>query len=447
MHEPLWSAVKNELRGRVGGDNFRNWIEPIDFIGIEGQSARFAVPSKFFANWVEKSYGKEIQSLFWSEGGAAVSLDFEVASQPVPFQPVTAPIMPARKTLPDLPSSPLDPRYRFDRFIVGKSNELAYNASQRVAGGDGARFNPLFLYSGSGLGKTHLMHAIAWDLIEANPNIRVLYLSAEQFMYRFVSSLRNKDMHGFKEVFRSVDVLLVDDVQFISGKDNTQEEFFYTFNALVEQNKQVIISADRAPGDLEGIEERIRSRLQSGLMVDIHPTNFELRLGILQSKAEHHYLDYPDLVIEDGVLEFLAQRISSNVRVLEGALTRLVAYHDLTRTPVSLEMAYETLADILRVSQKKVTLEIITKTTAEFFNLRISDLTGKRRTADIARARQIAMYLAKNLTTKSLPDIGRAFGGRDHSTVIHAVRKIDDLIVHDSSVAEDIETLRRRIEA
>ncbi len=450
MSAELWLNVRSELQGRIGQDSYRNWIEPLEFQGIDGQSARFQAPSRFFANWVEKSYGQEIRTLFWEQGGKIMRLDFEVNEQGFKLEEhkdADDSRIKTRENLPELPGSALDPRFRFDKFVVGKSNNLAYNAAKRVAEEDTVSFNPLFLYSGVGLGKTHLMHAIAWEIIDRNPDKRVLFLSAEQFMYRFIQALRSKSTYGFKEVFRSVDVLLVDDVQFIAGKESTQDEFFYTFNALIEQNKQIIISADRAPGDLDGIENRILSRLQSGLMVDIHPTDYELRLGILQSKWEIQSANHPNLVMEDGVLEFLARRISSNVRVLEGALTRLVAFADLSAREISLELVHETLSDILRVSRKKVTIDYIIKKTAEFYNLRISDITGSRRTQAIARPRQIGMYLSKTLTSKSLPEIGRNFGGRDHTTVIHAVKKIEELLKHDPQTAEEIETLRRQIEA
>ena len=347
----------------------------------------------------------------------------------------------------DLPASPLDGRCTFDNFVVGKPNELAHAAARRVAEGGPVAFNPLFLYGGVGLGKTHLMHAIAWEVRNSNPEARVLYLSAEQFMYRFVSALRFKEMHGFKEMFRSVDMLMVDDVQFISGKDSTQEEFFHTFNALIEQQKQIVISADRAPGEIDGLEERIRSRLQWGLVVDLHPTDYELRLGILQAKAEAHLEHSPGVTIGTGVMEFLAHRISSNVRVLEGALNRLFAYASLVGREIDLDMTQECLVDILRISERKVTIDEIIRKVADHYNLRMSDLLSARRARQVARPRQVAMYLAKMLTSRSLPDIGRRFGGRDHTTVIHAVRKIEELRATDSQIAEDVELLRRMLEA
>ena len=266
-------------------------------------------------------------------------------------------------------------------------------------------------------------------------------------MYRFVQALRFKDMHSFKEQFRSVDVLMVDDVQFIAGKNSTQDEFFHTFNALVDQGKQIVISADRAPGEIEGLEERIRSRLQWGLVVDLHPTDYELRLGILQSKAETQLKTMPEVQMDAGVLEFLAHRISSNVRVLEGALTRLFAFASLVGREINLDMTQECLADILRASERKVTVEEIMRQVADHYNLRMSDLLSPRRARSVARPRQVAMFLSKMLTSKSLPDIGRRFGGRDHTTVIHAVKKVEELKMTDSQIAEDVELLRRMLEA
>jgi len=340
----------------------------------------------------------------------------------------------------------LDNRFQFDNFVVGKPNELAHAAARRVAEGGPVTFNPLFLYGGVGLGKTHLMHAIAHEIQVRSPEMNVLYLSAEQFMYRFVQALRDRQMIDFKQIFRSVDVLMVDDVQFIAGKDSTQEEFFHTFNALVDQNKQIIISADRAPGEIKGLEERIKSRLQCGLVVDLHPTDYELRLGILQTKAEHFHKQYPNISFTDGVLEFLASRITSNVRVLEGALMRLFAFASLVGREITMEMTQECLADVLKASDRKVTVEEIQRKVSEHYSIRLSDMIGPRRLRAIARPRQMAMYLAKQMTSRSLPEIGRRFGGRDHTTVMHGVRKIEELIASDSQIADDLELLRRSLE-
>lgn len=341
----------------------------------------------------------------------------------------------------------MDARFSFDNFVVGKPNELAHAAARRVAEGGPVTFNPLFLYGGVGLGKTHLMHAIAQELHIRKPELNVLYLSAEQFMYRFVQALRDRKMMDFKEIFRSVDVLMVDDVQFIAGKDSTQEEFFHTFNALVDQNKQIIISADRAPGEIKDLEDRVKSRLQCGLVVDLHPTDYELRLGILQSKVETQQKNYPGLEVEAGVLEFLAHRITTNVRVLEGALTRLFAFASLVGREINMDLTQDCLADVLRASERKISIEEIQRKVSEHYNIRLSDMVGPKRLRSYARPRQVAMYLSKKLTSRSLPEIGRRFGGRDHTTVMHGVKRIEELKQSDGQIAEDLELLRRALEA
>jgi chromosomal replication initiator protein len=464
----VWDRVRGALRDQIGRDAFHNWIEPLVYLGNEDGIGRFSAPTSFMGTWVKRTYGSTIRQMLMQDGVPVSRLEFGVCEATVPSAPANGAATDAspgarKGTRPrsgapvyapepggediELPQSPLDPRYTFDAFVVGKPNELAHAAAQRVAERGPVMFNPLFLYGGVGLGKTHLMHAIAWELRKTDPSARVLYLSAEQFMYRFISALRSQAMQGFKELFRSVDVLMVDDVQFISGKDSTQEEFFHTFNALVDQHKQIIISADRAPGEITGLEDRIKSRLQWGLVVDLHPTDYELRLGILQSKAESQLEDNPGVTIRPGVMEFLAHRISSNVRVLEGALNRLFAYASLVGRDIDLDMVQECLADIIRASERKVTIEEILRKVADHYNLRMSDLLSARRARSVARPRQVAMFLAKTLTTKSLPDIGRRFGGRDHTTVIHAVRKIEELRQTDSQIAEDVELLRRMLEA
>jgi chromosomal replication initiator protein len=339
-------------------------------------------------------------------------------------------------------SAPLDPRFTFENFVVGKPNELAYAAARRVADAGSVPFNPLFLYGGVGLGKTHLMHAIAWAIKARDPQRRIIYLSAEKFMFQFVRALRHKDTVAFKQLFRSVDVLMVDDVQFISGKDMTQEEFFHTFNALVDQNRQIIISSDKSPSDLDGLEERMRSRLGWGLVADIHPTTYELRLGILESKAEQMAAEIPI-----KVLEFLAHKITSNVRELEGALNRIVAHATLVGRPITIETTQEVLRDLLRANDRRVTIDEIQKRVAEHYNIRVADMHSARRARAVARPRQVAMYLAKQLTSRSLPEIGRKFGGRDHTTVMHAVRKVEELCSMDSGFCEDVELLRRMLEA
>jgi chromosomal replication initiator protein len=456
MTKDTWGRVQNDLKATLGKDAYSNWIGPLELVEQANGVIRFAVPTNFFGDWVSRNYGDRILQGFLDDGCPVDRLDFTVPARKSPAAMQRDRSAPVRATAParkpataeiDLPGSPLDKRFTFDRFVVGKPNELAHAAARRVAEGGPVTFNPLFLYGGVGLGKTHLMHAIAWEIQNLQPDAKVLYLSAEQFMYRFVQSLRFKDMLGFKEMFRSVDVLMVDDVQFIAGKESTQDEFFHTFNALVDQNKQIVISADRAPGEIDGLEERIKSRLQCGLVVDLHPTDYELRLGILQSKAETQADYYPGVVLADGVLEFLAHRISTNVRVLEGALTRLFAFASLVGREVTLDVAQECLADILRASDRKVTIDEIIRKVADHYNLRLSDMLSPRRARSVARPRQVAMFLSKMLTSKSLPEIGRRFGGRDHTTVIHAVRRIEELKAIDNQIAEDVELLRRMLEA
>ncbi len=452
MTSETWGQVCRDIQDSIGENNFVTWIKPLRLSELGDGVAQFHVPTSFLGDWVSRNFGDEIKHHLCRNGAPVDRLEFRVAPrkpEPSASLPTARPGTSPDATEPDgqILGAPIDRRLTFDTFVVGKPNELAHAAARRVAEGGPVTFNPLFLYGGVGLGKTHLMHAIAHELRDHAPESRVVYLSAEQFMYRFIQALRDRNTMGFKELFRSVDVLMVDDVQFIAGKESTQEEFFHTFNALVDQNKQIIISADRAPGEIKDLEDRIKSRLQCGLVVDLHPTDYELRLGVLQQKVELYRAQYQDLVISKGVLEFLAHRISTNVRVLEGALTRLFAFASLVGREITLELAQDCLADILRASDRKVTVEEIQRRVGEHFNVRLSDLIGPKRTRAIARPRQIAMYLAKQLTARSLPEIGRRFGGRDHTTVMHAVKRIDDLRATDTQIAEDLELLRRMLEA
>jgi chromosomal replication initiator protein len=497
-----WARIRGRLRAEYGEATFRSWLKPLTLAGRRGADLRVAVPSRFMRDWVTTHYGDRIKALWSTENpeirsvevivdsackagmpedaGGDDGLEIEAAAEGMsakasPAMAVSslaaaggsasglgrlvsvssgapafagntalaAPQVMLRDELDgfDDVSAPLDPRLTFDNFVVGKSNELAHAAAYRVAEAETVPFNPLFLYGGVGLGKTHLMHAIAWHIRRRKPHKRVIYLSAEKFMYQFIRALRNKSTMAFKEQFRSVDVLMVDDVQFIIGKESTQEEFFHTFNALADQNRQVILSADKSPSDLEGLEERMRSRLGWGLVADIHPTTYELRLGILQSRAEQSGVEIPV-----KVLEFLAHRIASNVRELEGALTRITAHATLVGRPVTLESAQELLKDLLRANDRRVSIEEIQRRVAEHFNIKLADMQSPRRARTVARPRQIAMYLAKQLTTRSLPEIGRKFGGRDHTTVMHAVKKVEELCAGDSSFAEDVDLLKRMLE-
>ncbi len=414
------------------------------FIGVEGRRVRISVPTRFMRDWIESQYAERLVSLWTLEASSVEGVDVFVTGDEAEDNdalPAASPAALRETEAQNNISAPLDPRFTFENFIVGKPNELAFAAARRCAEAETAPYNPLFLYSGVGLGKTHLMHAIAWHIRQTRPEKRAVYLSAEKFMYQFIRALRFRDTVAFKEQFRSVDVLMIDDVQFIAGKDSTQEEFFHTFNALVDQNRQIVISADKSPNDLEGMEERMKSRLGWGLVADIHPTTYELRYGILQAKADELKIDIPP-----KILEFLAHKITSNVRELEGALNRIVAYANLVGRPITLETTQDVLHDVLRANDRKVTIEEIQKRVAEHFNIRLSEMYSSRRARAVARPRQIAMYLAKQLTARSLPEIGRKFGGRDHTTVMHAVRKVEELKATDNGFSEDVELLRRMLE-
>jgi chromosomal replication initiator protein len=452
MTNQEWMQTREALAKRIGKNNYASWIEPLHMRDLVDGVATFEVPTSFFGDWVKRNFSDAILGHLSAQGSAVGRLEFALraAGSIAPNQDLSAdtrrPVKARTKVDSELPGASLDARFTFDSFVVGKPNELAHAAARRVAEGGPVSFNPLFLYGGVGLGKTHLMHAIAHELQARQPHLRVLYLSAEQFMYRFVQALRDKQIMDFKSIFRSVDVLMVDDVQFIAGKDSTQEEFFHTFNALVDQNKQIIISADRAPSEIKDLEDRIKSRMQCGLVVDLHPTDYELRLGILQQKVEFYRVQYKSLEISAGVLEFLAHRITTNVRVLEGALTRLFAFASLVGREINLELVQDCLSDILRASDRKLTIEEIQRKVAEHYNIRLSDMIGPKRLRTIARPRQVAMYLAKQLTPRSLPEIGRRFGGRDHTTIMHGVRKIEELMSTDSQLSDDLLRLRRSLQ-
>jgi chromosomal replication initiator protein len=452
-----WAHVRGYLRRECGDAAFRSWLKPLTLVGLRGSELRLAVPTRFMRDWVATHYGVRLQELWHAESKDVLTIEVIVdpgRSEHSPPDGAAGASRPPAEPTPDRASPPqeqgraetdlalygLDPRCTFERFVVGKPNEFAYVAAQRVSEGDQVPFNPLFLYGGVGLGKTHLMHAIAWTLRRRAPGRRVIYLSAERFTVLFVRAIKEKDVMAFKDVFRNVDVLMVDDLQFIIGKDSTQEEFFHTFNALVDQGRQVVLSADRSPSDLEGIEERLKSRLAWGLVADIHPTTYELRLSILQSKAEQAKLEVPP-----KVLEFLAHKITSNVRELEGALVRLAHHLQFVGGEITLETVQEILHDLLRASDRRVTIEEIQKRVAEHYNIKLSDMHSARRARAVARPRQVAMYLSKQLTSRSLPEIGRKFG-RDHTTVMHAVKKVEELSSTDNSFAEDLDLLRRMLE-
>ncbi len=475
-----WDSVRAKMRAELGEARFRSWIGQLTLIGVGDGEVTYSVPTSFARDWIQREFGDRLLTL-WREQDATVrkvtvmaegapraanpsrAVTTDASTPTTPEAPAPRPAAPSTIGAnartggtggggfsggdEDPLGSPLLPHLTFDSFVVGKSNELAHAASRRVAESETAvPFNPLFLYGPVGLGKTHLMHAIGWEIRRRDPSKRVVYLSAEKFMYHFVSALRFKDTVAFKQAYRSVDVLMVDDVQFIGGKDSTQEEFFHTFNALVDQNRQIVISADRSPSDLEGIEERIRSRLGHGLVCDILPSDYELRLGVLQAKAEAMQATYPTVQLGQDVLEFLARSVSSSIRELEGALIKLMAHAELIGRPLGVEQAHDILRHLVRANEKRITIDEIQRKVADYYNLRLVDMSSPRRSRSVARPRQVAMYLCKHLTTRSLPEIGRKFGGRDHTTVLHGVNKIEQLRAEDQSLDEDINVLKRMIE-
>jgi chromosomal replication initiator protein len=445
-----WSQVQGMLRAEFGETAFNTWLAPLALGGWEGERIVLSVPTRFLRDWVAAHYADRIRVLWRRVNpevtGVALGVVPVPAGQRAPSEVRICAANPGRRALESPPpaeteiGAPLDPRCTFENFVVGQPNELAFAAAKRVADQATPPFNPLFVHGGVGLGKTHLMHAIAWQIRRQDTMRRVVYLSAEKFMYQFIKALRFKDTMSFKELFRSADVLMVDDVQFIGGKETTQEEFFHTFNTLVDRGRQIVISADRSPCELAGLEERIRSRLGWGLVVDVHPTTYELRLEILRTKAA---MIAGEVEIPQAVLEFLARRITSNVRELEGALNRIVAQATLVGRAITLDLAQELLQDLLRAYERRVTIEEIQRRVAEHYGIRIADMHSARRARAVARPRQVAMYLAKQLTPRSLPEIGRKFGGRDHTTVMYAIRKIEDLRATEPLMSDDIETLRR----
>ncbi len=496
-----WARVRVRLQTEVGEAEYRTWLKQMALSGIDGDEVTVTLPTRFLRDWVTSRYGDRIRMLWQAENPAVRRVDVRVGARspaPVPEtrsaaiepdQTQDPPRRSARKDLaiveaplalgdersdranravmtsltatnsvmvgisgmaeervdprPELAAA-LDPRFTFEGFVVGKPNEFAYACARRVAElPSSPGFNPLFLYGGVGLGKTHLMHAIAWELTDrAAAPVSVAYMSAEKFMYRFIAAIRSQSTMEFKEHLRNVDVLMIDDLQFLIGKDNTQEEFFHTFNYLVEAGKQIVVSADKSPSDLSGLEHRLRTRLGCGMVADLHTTTYELRISILEAKAAR-----AGVAVPVKVLEFLAHKITSNVRELEGALNRLVAHANLFGRPVTLETTHEVLHDILKAHDRRVTIEEIQKKVAEHYSIRLTDMSSARRARAVARPRQVAMFLAKQLTSRSLPEIGRKFGNRDHTTVMHAVSRVTELMLRDGNFAEDVELLRRLLES
>ncbi|MDQ2805042.1 MAG: chromosomal replication initiator protein DnaA [Pseudomonadota bacterium] len=457
-----WVRICGKLQSEVGDVEYRSWLRHMSLAGFDGEELTVYLPTRFQRDWVREHYGARLNALWQAENPSIRRVDIRVAlgqtstpsigssldgHDPMVDSSDARPVARAddRIDIRREMAAALDSRFTFASFVVGKPNEFAHACARRVAERPASQgFNPLFLYGGVGLGKTHLMHAVGWELVApggARP-VSVAYMSAEKFMYRFIAAIRSQSTMEFKEQLRSVDVLMIDDLQFLIGKDNTQEEFFHTFNALVDAGKQIVVSADKSPSDLSGLEDRLRTRLGCGMVADLHATTFELRISILEAKAV-----VAGVVVPRKVMEFLAHKITTNVRELEGALNRLIAHANLFGRSVTLETTQEVLHDILRAHDRRVTIDEIQRKVAEHYNIRLTDMFSARRARAVARPRQVAMYLSKQLTSRSLPEIGRKFGNRDHTTVMHAVGRVGELMERDSGFAEDVELLRRMLES
>lgn len=449
--------MRTNLRESAGARLFDQWLKPMQLADSgDADRIRLTLPSAFMTNWVRSHYADRLFHEFRAilpfvravsiETAAAQETAGVVAIAPVavaaPVQPAAASAAAKPASAPDVERPALEPRYTFERFVVDASNRVAFNAAKALAEPGPVRFSPLFLHSGTGQGKTHLMHATGHAFMAAMPGARVIAMSAERFMFDFVAALRARDTFAFKARLRSADLLLIDDLQFIAGKDATQEEFFHTVNEIMSAGKRLVISADRCPQALDGIEQRIIGRMAIGLVADIKAPALELRRTILARKVA----DMADTSVPADVLDMLAARITGSIRELEGALNRVVAYAQLTGETIDLDFAVATLGDVLRGSQRRVTIDEIQKLVSTHFDLKPVDLVSARRARAVARPRQIAMYLSKRLTTRSLPEIGRKFGGRDHSTVIHAVRRIEELRDTDREVDGAVRVLMRELE-
>ena len=442
-----WSLVRDGVRRDVGARAFDTWLKGATLIALdEDGTVRLAAATAFTASYIDSHYAERLLHA-WRQHLPQISrvtVDVATGTPPPALFAIEAPAPePAFEDEPAIAAPALEPRYTFDSFVVGKANEVAYNAARTVAEGGALTFNPLFLHGQTGLGKTHLMHAIGHEYRRRHPRSRVVYMSAEKFMFEFVSAMRAKDTYSFKQRLRSADLLMIDDVQFIAGKDSTQEEFFHTMNEIIQSGKRLVITADRSPQDLEGIESRILSRLSWGLVADVNPADFELRLNIIEKKLEGQ----PNVVVSPDVRMFLAKRIASNVRELEGALNRVIAYATLSDQAIDVAFVEKTLADVLRANQRRITIDEIQRRVSDHFRIRHAEMISARRAREVARPRQVAMYLAKQLTPRSLPEIGRRFGGRDHTTVIHAVRQIEKLRLADAELDADVRLLMRQLEA
>ncbi|MFA6301858.1 MAG: chromosomal replication initiator protein DnaA [Legionella sp.] len=449
MSAAVWQKCLGILQDEYSPQQFNTWLRPLQALYDEQRLVLLA-PNRFVVDWVKRHFFSRIEELIQQFCGETIkSVSIEIGSKAVepvasaPVNTVSTPIdtvKAASKKAVDYKSSHLNKKFLFESFVEGNSNQLARAASMQVAERPGDAYNPLFIYGGVGLGKTHLMHAIGNTILKNNPDAKVLYLHSERFVADMVKAIQTNSINEFKRFYRSLNALLIDDIQFFAGKDRSQEEFFHTFNALLEGQQQIILTSDRYPKEIEGMEERLKSRFGWGLTVAVEPPELETRVAILISKAEQSNIELPY-----EVAFFIAKRIRSNVRELEGALRRVIANAHFTGKPITIEFVHEALRDLLALQDKLVTIENIQKTVAEYYKVKVADLLSKRRSRSIARPRQMAMALSKELTNHSLPEIGDHYGGRDHTTVIHACRKVKELIQDDSDFAEDYKNLMRTL--
>jgi chromosomal replication initiator protein len=434
MLEALWGRMLISLATRVPPAVLDSWLRPCRLAAVEGDHVKIAAPNTYTRDWLHQHHTESLQAAAREVlgGNPRVSLDIDRdAPSPAPAQ---------NETEPPVAAPGLSARYTFDSFVVGNSNQFAQAACQAVAELPSRSYNPLFIYGGVGLGKTHLLHAVGHQIARLYPQLRLLYLSSERFTNDLINAIRYDRTSEFRAKYRTIDLLLIDDIQFISGKERTQEEFFHTFNDLYEARKQIVVSSDSAPKEIPDLEERLRSRFEWGLIADIQPPDFETRVAILKKKAEIERVRLPD-----DVAYLIAGRIKANIREIEGSLTRMIAFCSLSGRDMSVELAQEVLADLWGEEERVITIEHIQRKVAEFFGIKLSDMRAKNRTKSVAFPRQIAMYLSRQLTHASLSDVGRAFGGKDHTTVIHAVSKLQGLIQEDPKLKQTIDSLTQGI--
>ncbi len=444
--DDLWIKVTDALRERVGQQNFDIWIKPIHFISGEGEKVELEVPNRFFKEWINEHYSVHIKEAFSLLTHAPCQLQFRMRNEKTNGKdPTSQPSQSYEQHFPHPPQPIFNPKYTFDHFVVGASNQFAHAACLAVADSPAKNYNPLFIYGGVGLGKTHLLHAIGNHILQHRilPELRkICYISSEEFTNELINSLRYEKMDEFRNKFRRMDILLIDDIQFIAGKERTQAEFFHTFNSLYEARKQIVVTSDKFPKDIPNFEERLRSRFEWGLIADIQPPDTETKVAILRKKAEMENIALPN-----DVAFFLASQIDSNVRILEGSLIRIGAFSSLTKTPIDIQLAKEVLKNIIKPKEEFVSIDLVQKVVSNFFNIKISDLKVKRKYKGYVVPRQIAMFLSRKLTNSSLLEIGDKFGGKDHSTVLHSIKKVEEKMTKENSFKEMIENLRGRIKS